>query len=154
MGGYGAIKYGVKYPQMFALAASWSGVVNAASWRKISELPPRPRTVQAITAVFGDGSDPEPLDANDLFRLFEDVPADQIANLPFFYLDCGTEDELLTPNLQLAALFVQRKIRHEYRQVPGGHGLQDYRVMDVLNLNERLLNTSKVLSAPSPPAAK
>ena len=143
MGGYGAIKYGAKYPQLFSLAASWSGVVNAASWRKLSELPPRPRTVQAITAVFGDASNPAPLVANDLFRLFEDIPSDKIANLPFFYLDCGTEDELLKPNQDLAALFVKRKIQHEYRQLPGGHGLQDYRVIDVLDLNERLLGLQK-----------
>ena len=143
MGGYGAIKYGAKYPQLFSLAASWSGVVNAASWRKLSELPPRPRTVQAITAVFGDGSNPAPLIANDLFRLFDDVPSDKIANLPFFYLDCGTEDELLKPNQELAAIFVKRKIQHEYRQLPGAHGLQDYRVMDVLDLNERLLGLQK-----------
>jgi putative tributyrin esterase len=139
MGGYGAIKYGVKYPQMFALAGSWSGVANAASWRKVSELPPSPRIVKAVTAVFGDGSEPSTLLSNDLFKLFADIPSDKVANLPFFYLDCGTEDELLKPNQQLAELFVTRKIRHEYRQIPGGHGLQDYRVVDVLNLYERLL---------------
>ena len=143
MGGYGAIKFGVKFPQMFALAASWSGVVNAASWRKVSELPPRPRTVQAVTAVFGDGTNPETLVVNDLFKLFADLPTDNIPNLPFFYLDCGTEDELLKPNQQLAEILVSRKIRHEYRQIPGGHGLQDYRVVDVLNLNERLLASQK-----------
>ena len=75
--------------------------------------------------------------ANDLFKLFSDLSSDKVANLPFFYLDCGTEDELLKPNQQLAELFVTRKIRHEYRQVPGAHALQDYRVVDVRR--ERLL---------------
>jgi len=138
MGGYGALKYGVKYPQMFALAASWSGVANAASWRKVSELPPSPRIVKAVTAVFGDGTEPSTLLSNDLFKLFADIPSDKVTELPFFYLDCGTEDELLKPNQQLAELFVTRKIRHEYRQVPGAHALQDYRVVDVLDLFERL----------------
>ena len=109
---------------------------------KTKRTPARPAQCKAITAVFGDGSDPLFV-ANDLFRLFEDVPSDKIANLPFFYLDCGTEDELLKPNQDLAAIFVKRKIQHEYRQLPGGHGLQDYRVMDVLDLNERLLGLQK-----------
>ena len=147
MGGYGAIKYGVKYPQMFALAASWSGVVNAASGRKTSELPPRPRVVQTITAAFGDGTNPARLIANDLFKLFGELPPDKIAELPFFYLDCGTDDELLKSNQQLAEIMVNRKIRHEYRQIPGGHVLQHYRVVDVLNLNERLFATQKAASS-------
>jgi enterochelin esterase-like enzyme len=148
MGGYGAIKYGVKYPQMFALAASWSGVVNAASWRKTSELPPRPRVVQTVTAAFGDGTNPATLISNDLFKLFGELPQDKTTELPFFYLDCGTEDELLKPNQQLAEIMVNRKIRHEYRQIPGGHVLQHYRVVDVLNLNERLFATQKTASNP------
>ena len=143
MGGYGAIKFGVKYPHMFTLAASWSGVANAASWRKVSELPPSPRIVQTITAAFGDGSDPSTLVGNDLFKLFGDVPSAKIAELPFFYLDCGTEDALLKPNQQLAELFLTRKIRHEYRQIPGPHALQDYRVVDVLNLFDRILDARK-----------
>ena len=145
MGGYGALKYGLKYPQMFAGAASWSGAVNAASWRKPSELPPIPFIVQSLTADFGDGTDPSSLAANDLFKLFAELPPDKITALPFFYLDCGTEDELqlLKPNQQLAQILLNRKIPHEYRQIPGGHGLQDYRVADVLNLTERILTKQK-----------
>jgi putative tributyrin esterase len=149
MGGYGALKYGIKYPQMFALAASWSGGVNSASWRKASDLPPIPAIVQSLTGVFGDGTDPATLAANDLFKLFTELPPEKIAGLPFFYLDCGTEDELrlLKPNQQLAEIMVSRKIPHEYRQIPGGHALQDYRVEDVLNLSERLLATQKSASS-------
>lgn len=146
MGGYGAIKFGVKYPQTFALAASWSGVVRAASWRKTSELPARARLVEALTRAFGDGANPAALVQNDLFKLFADQPGDKIAELPFFYLDCGTEDELLKSNQQLAELMLSRKIRHEYRQLPGGHALQDYRVADVLNLYERLSAMQKTAS--------
>lgn len=148
MGGYGALKYGIKYPQTFALAASWSGGVTSASWRKTGDLPPIPAIVQSLTAVFGDGTDPATLAANDLFKLFAELPADKIVELPFFYLDCGTEDELqlLKPNQKLAEILVSRKIPHEYRQIPGGHALQDYRVADVLNLSERALAPQKTTS--------
>ena len=103
--------------------------------------------MQAITAAFGDGTNAATLIANDLFKLFADLPPDKIAELPFFYLDCGTEDELLKPNQQLAEIMVSRKIRHEYRQIPGGHALQDYRVVDVLNLSERIFTTQKATSS-------
>ena len=32
MGGYGSIKFGLKYPEMFALVGSFSGALPAASW--------------------------------------------------------------------------------------------------------------------------
>ncbi|MEO6393508.1 MAG: alpha/beta hydrolase family protein [Pyrinomonadaceae bacterium] len=148
MGGYGALKFGIKYPQMFALAAAWSGGIPSASWHKASDLPPIPEIVQPLTAAFGDGTDPAPLTANDLFRLFRDYPAGKITALPFFYLDCGTGDELglLKPNQQLAEILVSRQIPHEFRQLPGGHALQGYRIGDVFNLSERIFSAQKVVS--------
>ena len=150
MGGYGALKYGIKYPQMFALAASGSGAVNIASWRKVEELPPIPRLVQVITSVFGDGKNPAPLIANDLFRLFTEFPSDKINELPFFYLDCGTEDELqlLKPNQRLAEIMLSRKIPHEYRHFPGGHGVMPpNQYPDLYELSERIFAQQKATSS-------
>ncbi|NJM52811.1 MAG: hypothetical protein HC846_05100 [Blastocatellia bacterium] len=141
MGGYGALKFGIKYPQMFALAASWSGGVNIASWRKPSDISFNvPGIKEFLTSVFGDGTNPATLEANDIFKLIKDVPNAQIESLPFFYLDCGTEDELdlLKPNQQLAEIMLNRKIRHEFRQVPGKHTVQLYRLGDVLELSDRI----------------
>lgn len=145
MGGYGALKFAVKYPQMFALAVSWSGGVTAAAWRKPSDLL-IPRFVPALTATFGDGTDPSTLIANDLFKLLTDLPADKVPGLPFLYLDCGTDDELqLTkPNLELARIMLDRKIRHEYREFPGGHATwQDFRLPYLLELSGRMLTQRK-----------
>jgi S-formylglutathione hydrolase FrmB len=149
MGGYGALKFGVKYPQLFALAAGWSAGITSASWRKASDLPTIPEIVQPLIATFGDGTDPAPLKANDLFLLFRNYPADKLADLPFFYVDCGTEDELglLKPNQQLAALMLGRKIPHEFRELPGGHALQGYRIGDVFNLAERVFAAQKAAAA-------
>jgi S-formylglutathione hydrolase FrmB len=42
MGGYGAIKFGLKHPEMFALAASMSGAFGAALWtEKELKIPER-----------------------------------------------------------------------------------------------------------------
>jgi enterochelin esterase-like enzyme len=46
---------------------------------------------------------------------------DKIKALPFIYLDCGTEDFLFQNNREFLALLVEKKIPHEYRQLPGAH---------------------------------
>ena len=40
---------------------------------------------------------------------------------PFVYLACGDEDMVVDASRQLAALLAERKVPHEYREVPGGH---------------------------------
>ena len=40
---------------------------------------------------------------------------------PYVYLACGVEDAVLDASRQFAALLADRKIPHEYREVPGGH---------------------------------
>ncbi|MBX3265461.1 MAG: hypothetical protein KF831_02025 [Acidobacteria bacterium] len=123
MGGYGALKFGIKYPQLFSLAVSWSGAVNVTAFHDATDLPSIPFLKQTLTTVFGDGEDRATVHANDLFKLFSEYPTEKIRDLPFFYLDCGTEDELglFKPNRDLAGIMFDRKIPHEYRQFPGGH---------------------------------
>jgi enterochelin esterase-like enzyme len=60
----------------------------------------------------------------------------QVASLPFLYLDCGTEDGFLDTNRELAAILLEKKIPHQYRQLPGGHnwGYWDMQVREVLRL--------------------
>lgn len=150
MGGYGAIKFGVKYPEKFALAYSWSGAVIAASWRKAGELAFYPPDIKnPLLAIFGDGSNPATLEANDITKLFADLPADKVSGLPFFYLDCGTEDEflLLKPNRQLSEIILNKKIAHEYREFPGGHNVAyPSRFPYLFELSERILTQSKIVS--------
>ena len=54
MGGYGALKFGVKYPQLFVLAASMSGALDAGL---VDES--RPRRIgfiwQTLLPVYGPG---------------------------------------------------------------------------------------------------
>jgi S-formylglutathione hydrolase FrmB len=110
MGGYGALKFGFKHPEKFSLAASMSGALDATA-----------RTDDAsIMQAFGE---PESAarKSNDLSRLAREFPADRQALLPYFYLDCGTEDPWLMSNRDFSGLLLERKIVHEYRQLPGNH---------------------------------
>jgi len=134
MGGYGALKFGVKYPQQFVFVASMSGALGAASWTE-SDLKGLEFILRSLQSVYGSASSPTRA-ANDLGRLYRDLPAASIASLPYIYLDCGTEDQLLPINRNFADILMTRKIPHEYRQLPGNHSWTywDAQVQEVLRI--------------------
>ncbi|MDX6694144.1 MAG: putative tributyrin esterase [Blastocatellia bacterium] len=135
MGGYGALKLGLKHPEMFAFAASMSGALGAAVWTESdlrdfgAELP------RSIMETFGPAGSPTRA-ANDLTKLVREFPADRLTSLPYLYLDCGTEDGLLSFSRRLADLLRERKIPHEYRERPGNHNWEywDAQVLEVLSV--------------------
>jgi putative tributyrin esterase len=133
MGGYGALKFGLKYPDRFAFAASMSGALAAASW--LPEMPLPAFVKPSIARVYGAADSPVRAQ-NDIYKIVREMPAERVAALPYFYLDCGTEDGLLANNRDFAALLVEHKIPHEYRQLPGSHSWPywDKQVQEVLRL--------------------
>ena len=120
MGGYGAIKFGLKYPDKFVFAASMSGAFHGPSWTD-KELTEPGVIRDSVLRAFGP-TDSGTRKANDIFRLVRELPADKIALLPYLYLDCGTEDFFFKDNRYLANLFIEKKVPHEYRELPGNHG--------------------------------
>jgi S-formylglutathione hydrolase FrmB len=125
MGGYGALKFGLKHPEVFTLAASTSGALDAPA-----------RTDDAsIMRTFGEAGSPA-REANDVHRIARDYPPARLGALPYFYLDCGAADPWLKTNRALADIFLERKIAHEYRQVPGDHiwPYWDTQVREILRL--------------------
>lgn len=141
MGGYGALKFGVKHPDKFVFAASISGAINAVSWSKEGE--------GDLTYPFKDKNS-QIKQANDLFKLFGELPSEKIANLPFIYLDCGTEDEhnFLPDNQKLAEILFIRKIPHEFRQLPGKHDNEFFiqQGREVLQLSERIFAKQRAVT--------
>ena len=115
MGGYGAIKFGLKYPDLFSVVGSFSGALDAPLRGPKSEFL-RP----SIISVFGP-DDSKTRKDNDVFGVIRAMSADQIKNIPFIYLDCGTEDSFFQINRDFDALLVEKKIPHEFRELPGKH---------------------------------
>ncbi len=147
MGGYGALKFGVKHPDKFSFAASMSGAHGAPTWdpnnkEVLSFVKP------SIARVYGAMDNPV-RPTNDLFKLFNDLSPERIAQLPFLYLDCGTEDFLFNSNRALDELLLKRKIPHEFRELPGGHTWPywDNQVQEILR------SAARRLSAPQASAA-
>ena len=118
MGGYGAIKFGLKSPATFVFAASTSGAFGVTRFTEKDV----PQLWHASLKLFGPlGS--ETRKANDLLEMIENLPATRLASLPYFYFDCGTEDApyIFRYNQHLATLMSDKKIPHEFRQLPGDH---------------------------------
>ena len=132
MGGYGALKLGLKHPEMFSFAASMSGALDVTA-----------RTDDtSIMKTFGEPNNPI-RQANDLQRLARDFPTERQTFLPYFYVDCGTEDPWLEVNREFARILSQRKIAHEYREPQGGHywSYWDSQIRQVLRVAETKMTT-------------
>ena len=134
MGGYGALKFGVKHPEMFVFSASLSGAFDAASWTE-ADLKGLEFIWRTLQPVFG-AEKSETRAANDLRKLYSELTAQRIAALPYVYVDCGTEDGLLEINRNFVDILTKQKIPHEYRQLPGNHSWTywDAQVQEVLRI--------------------
>jgi S-formylglutathione hydrolase FrmB len=134
MGGYGALKFGLKHPGLFAFVASMSGALDA---------PARTDDV-SIMRAFGDSDNPTRA-RNDLFKLVSSLPAEKVAALPDIYLNCGTEDPWLKVNRRLANIFTERKIAHEYGELPGDHDWKywDTQLQEILKLAAQRLSPAQ-----------
>jgi len=119
MGGYGALKFGLKSPATFAFAGSLSGAVAVPSWNEDDYQNLKSIHDSAFSAFGPPGS--ETRKANDIFEITRNLSNARIASLPYLYLDCGTEDVLISDNNRLAALLREKKIPHEFRELPGDH---------------------------------
>jgi S-formylglutathione hydrolase FrmB len=143
MGGYGALKFGLKSPGTFAFAGSMSGAVAVPSWTEDDYQNLKSIRDSAFSAFGPIGS--EARNANDIFEITRKFSAARIASLPYLYLDCGTEDILISDNNRLAALLREKKIPHEFRELPGDHSWAywNQQVQEVLRIAAGKLRAGK-----------
>ena len=143
MGGYGALKFGLKSPGSFAFAGSLSGALGATTWTE-EELKSFKGINDSLVAAFGP-RDSSQRKANDIFEITRGLSASRAAALPYFYFDCGTEDFFLGVNEQFAALLSEKKIPHEFRELPGAHGWQywDQQVKELLKIAAEKVKAGK-----------
>ncbi|MGA9497028.1 MAG: alpha/beta hydrolase family protein, partial [Terriglobales bacterium] len=113
MGGYGALKIALRYPNNFVFAGSLSGALNAP--RDLGDRQPTFR--DGILRVFGPAGSTVRV-SNDVFSLLESSSA---KGLPYFYLACGSADDFLPVNREFTAQLASRGAVYEYHETPGGH---------------------------------
>ena len=151
MGGYGAITLGLRHPEMFISIGSTSGALEyarGAAGRLSGDAPPQQGRGRQLSpeqraareeqrrrpnpAIGIDGfssqvertpqgrpfATVEDALAYDPFTLIDKVPQDV---LPHIYLDCGTEDGLISGARELAGILMERDIPFDYMQMAGRH---------------------------------
>jgi len=144
MGGYGALKFGLKSPGTFAFTGSMSGVVGIPFWKE-EDYQGLASIRDSVFSAFGPlGS--ESRKSNDIFEIVRNLSAARAASVPYIYLDCETEDFLVSDNNRFAALLREKKIPHEYRELPGDHSwlYWDRQVREVLMIAAEKLRAGKL----------
>lgn len=113
MGGFGAIKLALRYPNRFASAVGHSGAYDTRRLPTADDgqegLPPH-----CLVALepWPDGLGP----ADDPFSL-----AQRPGRKPAIQLDCGRTDFLLAHSRRLHRHLIRHGIVHGYREYPGAH---------------------------------
>jgi len=139
MGGYGAMTLGLRHPDMFCSIGSHSGALAFAERSAESVVQGEqpdflrrewPGEVNPKIKIDGFSSpaertpkgkiftSQEQCDAHDPFKL---VLAVDRAQLPYIYVDCGTDDGLITSNHRFCRLLLEKNIPFTYGQSKGGH---------------------------------
>lgn len=134
MGGYGALRLALGFPDVFSVATSHSGAVLHGSRdqpRESSALGP-----DEFRRIFGSkisGSEHDVLSLAKRAQSYETLPSIRI--------DCGTDDSLIADNRLLHEKLDALRIPHEYEEFPGGHTWDywDLHVKEALAFQDRHL---------------
>lgn len=110
MGGYGALKLAMKYPDRFTAGFGFSGAYNFGHTHAHSD----PRRAKEHMSIFGKKLMPE----NDVFALAKKLNPKR---MPTIHFDCGLDDFCLSWNRKLHDHLDKFKISHTYEEHPGNH---------------------------------
>jgi len=134
MGGYGAVRTGLKYHETFgAIAGLSSALVLDNAINATDDSPTIIGRRSYFESVFGDldklaGSDKDPKGLIDMLK-------SKNADLPAMYICCGTEDFLIEANRDYHRFLLDKGVEHTYVEGPGTHDWDywDEYILKVLN---------------------
>lgn len=132
MGGYGAVSLALRYPDVFAAAASHSGVLAPLLAGPRPFAPPArwAPTVDSLRALYRGywttlplamGRDTAAWWARDPGRLAARLRQQRPRDLPALFVDVGTEDVLLEQNRAFRATLGALGVPVDYAEWPGAH---------------------------------
>ena len=122
MGGYGALLYGLKHPDLFASAAPLSAAITTES---DVENFSQQRWDEVEGPMYGKGlvgkdRITEHWKNNNPFYIVDHTSPDSIKKVRF-YFDCGDEDSLFAENAKMHINFLNWRVPHEFRVRDGSH---------------------------------
>lgn len=118
MGGYGAFKLALTYPDYYVAAASLSGAVDVRETVRAHGRTEDKVWLDEMRNVFGDLSK-VPNSQHDLFTLVKKVAKSPIK--PRLYQCCGTEDFLYADNIRFRDTIRKLPLDLTYEEGPGEH---------------------------------
>ena len=121
MGGYGAVRNGLKYYETFGRIISFSGVLQPF---EVLKKRPADYDVSFEEGIFGDLQQAAVSDKNPTWlvnMLTGKKLADPALELPKIYLSCGTEDMLLSYSRDFRKLLEDKGFQVTYEEGPGDH---------------------------------
>lgn len=129
MGGYGALKLGLRYPERFAAIAGLSSVTDVCGFMALDRGQDFSMEMQRIfgSAAKVKGSE------NDLFHLASKLAKSKQLQ-PAFFQCCGTEDCLYQDNIKFRNHLKKLKLNLHYQKATGDHnwGFWDQYIQNVL----------------------
>lgn len=122
MGGYAAVAYALKYPDMFAGAAALSAAFRTDQQIVDMDQAGYDRRYGKAWGLGLAGRDRlnQAYYANSVLDLVEKVPPDAIAGTPL-YIDCGSYDDFFVGNAELHMKLTRLGIEHRFMAREGGH---------------------------------
>lgn len=131
MGGYGAFKLALTYPERYAAAASLSGALDVRETVKAHGRTTDKAFLNQMQNIFGD-TDKVPNSKHDLFTLVKKAAKAPVK--PRLYQCCGTEDFLYADNVHFRDAARKLPLELTYEEGPGEHNWAywDARIQDVL----------------------
>lgn len=120
MGGYGALRNGLKYSDTFgSVIALSAALITDAVAANGGDMPGAPEPKEYYRSVFGDparllGSDKDP-------RALAKKRKEEGGPLPAVYMACGTEDSLLQPSRSMRDCLRDIGVPVTYEEGPGVH---------------------------------
>jgi len=112
MGGYGALKCGLRAPETFSKVASLSGGLDAAALAKQRAA----KGSSYWTDIFGENAKGG---FDDLFAAARELKKSPVR--PDVYMWCGTEDFLYEQNLKMRSHLIRLGYNLVYEESPGDH---------------------------------
>lgn len=118
MGGYGALKCGLTYPERYSAVGAFSSASDMEGF--VTNIPVRKETVgfdRDVAGMFG-----ETLNIPDMSRLkhLTDLCAGK-EKLPKIYMACGRQDELFDQNIELRDYMIEKGLPHKWEDWEGIH---------------------------------
>lgn len=146
MGGYGALRFALAYPELFSSVSAQSAALIPESPRKTTAPMPTPLS-GLLGAVFGNPVDLHHWNENSPFVLGKRNRAQIRAAALSIYFNCGRDDEFGFDKgaAELHRQLQSEGIRHEYHLYPGNHGAEYFlaHLGEVLQLHSRIFAAAK-----------